>query len=830
MRELPFFARIYVGGVIAAGGSLFVYLLPQARFEDPMLFAVLLGLASLSSTFRVSLPLSQSGSSLSVSYAVDVAALLLLGPHETMIVAAISAWSQCALPTKESSRPCRTLFSMACLVITVQAAGVVYAALGGRPGAWTFASLAKPLVGAAATYFLLNTVMIASAIALSMRASIAAIWAENFLWSAPSYFVGALAAALAAGLIDRSGHWLAPLAALPLYLTYRTYRVYVGRIEDQQRHLEQVSELHLATIEALARAVEAKDQTSHTHIRRVQTYAVALARAAGLTQYDELQGVKTAAVLHDIGKLAVPEHILSKPGPLTEEEFQKVRIHPTVGAEIVAAVPFPYPVAPLIQSHHERWDGTGYPAGLKGEEIPLGARILAVADTFDALMADRPYKRAMSSQEAAALLEREAGKALDPKLVAAFVALLPELEANARAAEPAAAAVTVSNGEAPDWQPAAGLSPQTGTKTVFDYIALAHREIYALYELANAVGTSFGVSDTMTVIASKLTNLVPFSCCALFLYDEQTDSVRCRFATGTDADCIRQIEVWGGHGLMGWVARNQRAIVNGRPTADFEAAGLSDLPVSVQSALVAPLIVNERFIGALTVYHVEPSFYREDHRRLLDRVCEQAAAVINNSVLFEQTEEDSLTDPLTGLQNTRYLYKHLTGELARAERLKTETAVMVMDLDHFKGINDLHGHQAGDRALCEVARALQSAIRQYDICVRYAGDEFVIVLADCSAEQAQQRSLAIQRLIDTLAFEARPGKRIHLGISVGLAMSPADGASCDQLLAVADKRMYENKGLRHRGGERAESERDTRVYLHEFSGGELDYRMGGRVQ
>ena len=257
---------------------------------------------------------------------------------------------------------------------------------------WT---TAKPLVGAATAYFLLNTVTVATAIALSTRQSIVRVWNENFLWSAPSYFVGAGAAAGATLIVGISGHWLAPLAAAPLYLTYRTYKVYLGRIEDEQRHVRELADLHLATIEALALAIDAKDQTSQTHIRRVQLYAAAVARGLGMNE-NEIQGVKTAALLHDIGKLAVPEHILSKPGPLTPEEFQKIRAHPKVGADIVSSVPFPYPVAPLILSHHERWDGKGYPAGLKGEDIPLGARILSVVDYFDALMAERPYHKAMT--------------------------------------------------------------------------------------------------------------------------------------------------------------------------------------------------------------------------------------------------------------------------------------------------------------------------------------------------------------------------------------------------------------------------------------------------
>src|SRR5207253_9803477 len=204
------------------------------------------------------------------------------------------------------------------------------------------------------------------------------------------------------------------------------YKVYMGRIEDEQRHVQQTSDLHLATIEALARAIDAKDQTAQLHIRRVQVYAAGLAKAAGLSEH-EIQGVKTAALLHDIGKLAVPEHILSKPGPLTQEEFQKIRIHPQVGAEIIAAVPFPYPVAPLILSHHERWDGKGYPQGLQGEEIPLGARILTIVDYFDAVTTERPYHKALSHEGAIGSMKHESGKALDPALVTTSIRLLPAL-------------------------------------------------------------------------------------------------------------------------------------------------------------------------------------------------------------------------------------------------------------------------------------------------------------------------------------------------------------------------------------------------------------------
>ena len=798
MRALPLAARLYVASVIGFGAVLFAVFFPFRTFESPGLFLMLLALSSITSVFKVSLPLARSGSTMSVSYAVDFAALLLLGPHETMLVAAASAYSQCTFRIKEPNPTHRTLFSMACLVLTVQAAGAVYIFLDGAPGHFDWDRIAKPLVGAATTYFVVNTLTIASAIAFSTRQSIVKVWNENFLWSAPSYFVGAGVAALAAWMVvGLDAHWgLAVLVIAPLYLTYRTYKVYLGRIEDEQRHVREMADLHLATIEALALAIDAKDQTSQSHIRRVQLYAAEVAKALGMSEND-IQGVKTAALLHDIGKLAVPEHILSKPGPLTPEEFQKIRAHPKVGADIVSSVPFPYPVAPLILSHHERWDGKGYPAGLKGEEIPLGARILSVVDYFDALMAERPYHKAMGFEAAIGLLQQEAGRGLDPTVVQKFIDLLPALQAEAARLEQAmrkpAPAAAPSVGE-----PATGLMPEPANKkNVFDDIALAHREIYALYEIAQAMGTSLGVSDTMALISAKLSNLVPFSCAALFLYDEETEMLRCRFATGTDADVIQQISVRTGEGLTGWVARNRRPLVNARPSADLEAAGLGHA-TTLQSALVCPLLFSERFIGTLSVYHVDAAFYRDDHRRLLDRVSEQAAAVINNSILFEQTQSDSLTDPLTGLPNTRFLFMHLTRELARAERLKSEVSLMVMDLDSFKEINDSHGHHVGDRALCEVARVLRAAIRPYDICVRYAGDEFIVVLSGCGAEEAEQKRQELQKSIDEVYFEARPGKRLPIGISIGSAVFPQDGESYESLLATADSRMYQDKAGRKR--------------------------------
>ena len=615
-------------------------------------------------------------------------------------------------------------------------------------------------------------------------------------------------------------YWLIASVLLVATFGYRTYRAnrrLTVRLEEERRRAQEMGELHLATIEALALAIDAKDHTTSNHVSRVETYATAVAGAMGVSGVD-LYALKTAALLHDIGKLGVPEHILAKPGPLTPDEFQKVRLHPQIGANIIGSVQFPYPVAPLILSHHERWDGRGYPAGLAGADIPLGARILCLVDYFDALTSDRPYHKPMPIDSAVELIQREAGKALDPAAVDAFMHVLPEIrELIARGArlQPDADAhgvrLQLDSTDArgvrlqPDSRNPSEGAPMAGTPraaalaraSAFEDIAVAHREIYALYDLAQSMGTTLGVAETMEHIAAKLTRVVPFASCALFLIDEDGDVLHCRFASGIDSDLLAPLMVRNGEGITGWVARNRRALVNGRPTADLHAAG--SVPATrLESALVCPLVSVDAVIGTLAVYHTEEGFYHDDHRRLLDRVCEQAAAVIRNAVVFDQTHQASVTDPLTGLPNTRFMFRHLSRELARSQRLGAEVSLLLLDLNGFKEINDTYGHYAGDRALREVSNVLRALIRPYDVCARYAGDEFIIVLAGCGRDEAENKRRELQHGIERIAFEAEPGSAVPMSISAGVAVFPHDGETYETLLATADRRMYQDKSERRR--------------------------------
>jgi len=568
MNHLPLSGRLYVAAVIVAGATVLAFCLRHADFlHQPVLLAALIALATITAALNLTLPFTASGSAMSVAYAVDFASLLLLGPHKAMVVAAASALAACRLNKKEQQPLHDTLFSMAVMVLAVQSAGLALAWLT-EPGATTtLATIGRPLVGTATVYSLVSTGLVATALALSSHTSIAQTWRAGVVRCAPGSFVGACTAAMASALVMKTGYWIAPLGFAPVYLTYRTYKVYRGRIEDEQRHVQQTSDLHLATIEALARAIDAKDQNTQTHIRRVQTYAARMAKAVGLSA-DEIQCIKTAALLHDIGKLAVPEHILSKPGPLTQEEFQKIRIHPEVGAEIIAAVPFPYPVAPIILSHHERWDGKGYPHCLKGEQIPLGARILTIVDYFDAITTERPYHKALPHDSAVGLLKHESGLALDPTLVRVFIDLLPTLVAEADAESEAQDAINARAAERPDF-PAGGALAGALAPNAFENIALAHREIYALYEIAQSMGTSLGVADTMALISSKLMNIIPWSGSALFLLNGDGETLRCRFASGVDAPQLLNAVIQPGDGLAGWVAKNRRTLVNVDPRKTF---------------------------------------------------------------------------------------------------------------------------------------------------------------------------------------------------------------------------------------------------------------------
>ena len=793
---LPTLLQAFITVITVAAGVILVYqAIAVEAIEEPKLYFPILVTSIVLAASKIRLPLLPSSATVSLSYCTNFAALALFSPFAATFIIAFSVWAQCSLNNSGRMATYRTVFSIANIVV---ATAVTLASAGWAGGLrvgddWTM--LVVPTLAGATAFFFVNTLLLALAVALESKKSPALLWREQLLWSAPACFVGAIVGVSAAYLIHTSST-LAAFAAIPIVLFYWGYRTYLGFIEKQET-------MHLATVEALARAIGARDQTleasktvSDTHVRRVQRLAVTLAHRAGMSD-DEVKGVSVAALLHDIGKLAVPEHILNKPGKLTPEERKLIHQHPSVGAEIIGAVDFGYPVAVLIASHHERWNGEGYPKGLRGEEIPLGSRILGIVDYFDALIADRPYHKAKPESEARLIIEEEAGVALDPNLVKMFLAILKEEE------DAAPAATAVANARASEQpvreQPARQASP-AALDNVLEHIARANTEMGALYGLTEALGSRLKLPETMALIALRVAPLVPASAWALFVCNEETGASRCTFATGLDSELLQQLDVPAGGGVVGYLARLGKPVRNAHPAADFRAAGLHGVNSSLQSMVAFPLRVHDRTIGALAAYHVTAGYFTEAHEATLEKIAEKTATVVNDAQAFEKVRTDSLTDPLTGLANSRALLDHVEMEMSKADRYRTERAILVIDVDRFKLINDRFGHQAGDRALQFIARAIRGSVRVYDFCARQGGDEFVVVLHECDEAQVRERAVELKDAVSGIPFEPAPGVAVTLQISVGHAMYPSEGRSFEALLRRADERMYEDKSERKRRG------------------------------
>ncbi len=759
---LPMNTRIYVATVIAIGGLVLAAALSGLRLErHPLLFIALLALGVATATAKIELPLGRSASNLSFSHAINFWALFAMGPAEATCIAAVSAWAQCVLRSGQPNALHRLLFSITSLTLTI---GVSGAAMSFTPGAGLAdaAALARAAAVVAPLYFFLNTGLVAAAIGLSTNQNVARVWSRNFIWSAPSYLTGAGIAAVATIASARGwSGWLA-LLAIPAYLVFRSYHSVVSRVREEQDQTHRAMEVQLATIEALALAIEAKAGCTPEHIRSIQQYAAMLAEAAGLPDED-IQAVRTAALLHDIGNMAVPEHILAKPDALTPEEFERVKIHTRVGANILRRVPFAGPVADLVFSHHERWDGLGYPTGLRGDNIPVGARILAIADCFSTLQAHRPYRAARTESEAVGVLREFAGTAFDPALVEVFIEGL-------HSAPSAVESIGETDAAWSDPQPVA-----------LRDIAGAHHEEQTLYDIAQALGSRLGVSEAMMLIRDKVSRLVPFTTCALFLGDDESGFL-CRWADGP-----------GTEALLKWPPKNWSEISLRFPScADGRGAHGEEL----QALLPCPLNFDGRLMGGLVIYHTVPGGFTDEHRRVLGRVSEQVAAVIYNSTRFEQSEQDSHTDPLTGMANRRSLDRQFEAGLAQVRATDRNVGVVVLDLDRLKEINDTYGHEAGDRALRAVGTVLRATVRHNDICARFAGDEFIVVMWDCTPERQAKRVEELQQAVAAHPFEPRPGVRLSLSISAGAARFPEDGRTFEELLTAGDERMYHDKAGR----------------------------------
>jgi len=788
LKSLGIPALTFIFTQLIGGLPLLPYALLHWHSDDFFRYASFLTIALCASVLKVHLPGIKA--TMSANFLFILVGILDLTYSETLLMGCLGGLVQTLWHANPRPRPIQWLFNLANLALSISAAELVFHSKVAAGFGFRWPLL---MAAAATTYFAFNTVSVAGIIAMTEGRNPILVWKECYLWAFPYYLLGALIAC-GVSAINRLVGWQFGLLAFPVvYWIYRSYQTYLNRLDAQKKHAEEIAALHLRTIEALSLAIEAKDHTTHDHLRRVQTYAVEIAKDLDLDDA-QLNAIRAASMLHDIGKLAVPENILSKPGRLTPEEFEKMKIHPIVGADILDRVQFPYPVVPIVRSHHEKWDGTGYPDGLKREAIPIGARILSAVDCFDALASERPYRQAMSPAEAMSNLSAEKGRSFDPRVVEIMERRYLELEMMVNSIETERRRLDVAPKVDRGFAPSSGFAEvpneaEVRATSFLTSIISARQEAQLLFELAQTLGNSLSLKETLSVVAGRLKELIPHDAIVFFVCHE--GMLIPEYVHGVDFDLLSSLRVPMGQGLSGWVARNQKPITNGNPAAEtFHLA--TSLPVTtLQSALSVPLNGRDVVAGVLSLYHREKNAFSMEHLRMLLAASSKLGVSVENAVQYEQAQSTASTDYLTGLDNARSICMQLEKELARVRRSKRPLAVLLCDLDGFKKVNDKFGHLTGNKLLQEVSAKFKSSCREYDQVGRLGGDEFVFILPDVTRDLVVEMEKRLARAVRE-ASSSVCGAPI-VSVSVGCAFHPDDGVSPEELLSEADRSMYQIK-------------------------------------
>ena len=827
-REIRSVARVFITVVLICGTTVLTYCVFHARSANPLKFFCYLVIALAASRLKVNLP-GITGT-MSVNFLFLLLGVLELSLPEIIVMGCAAVVVQCF--DLESLNPIQMAFNICSTALAVAVTFFTYRY------ALSHSAVSNPstsLFLAASVYFVANTLPVAAVISLTERRSLRKIWSECYFWSFPYYLVGAGVVGMISWLHGFTD-WQTSLLTLPVvYLIYRSYRLYLGKLSNEKRHVEEIADLHMRTIEALALAIEAKDQTTHDHLQRVRVYAVEVGKELNV-EPEEMEALQAAALLHDIGKLAIPEHIVSKPGRLTPEEFEKMKIHPLVGAEILERVQFPYPVVPIVRAHHEKFDGTGYPLGLKGTQIPIGARILSAVDFLDALASDRQYRRALPLHEAMSRLVDESGKSFDPAVVRVLEQRYVDLEqlVHQRTSKLGKQKLSTEVKDAdanaePSHGPAAGFEAQgrrqVPERSFLSSIAAARQEAQTLFELSQDLGASLSLGETLSVFAVKLRRAMPYD--AIAIYVRHGDELVPEYVNGDNFRLFASLRIPVGQGLSGWVAQNLKPILNGNPSVEPGYLNDSSKYSTLNSALAVPLEGLQGVVGVVALYHAEKDFFTSDHLRILLAVSSKMALAIENAKKYEQAESSAVTDFLTGLPNARSLFLQLDREMARCKRDNNTLTVMVADLDGFKQINDRFGHLEGNRVLRLFAHSLKETSREYDYVARMGGDEFVVIAPGLTPEAAARKAEQMRDLAQ------QAGKDICnediLSLSVGKAIYPEDGIDAEKILSEADKRMYLQKRSQSSPKNRRLYPRVRGRLTTEISGSTLKHPMLGIV-
>jgi diguanylate cyclase (GGDEF)-like protein len=520
----------------------------------------------------------------------------------------------------------------------------------------------------------------------------------------------------------------------------------------------ELDEAYLSTVSTLTAMIEARDGYREDHQRRIAAAAVATAERLGLDD-EALRDLRYASLFHSLGKIGVPPAILGKSGPLTAEERKIVQEHPLLGARILESIQFLRGVVPIVRSANEHWDGTGYPDGLRGADIPLAARILAVAISYEAMVADRPYRRALPPEAAVAELRSLAGTWYDPEIVREFVAMV-----EARGA-------------------VAALEQEIG----------ASRELAILAEITPEFHTLLDMQQLLARILTILERHMPGSSFVIALREDSTGDLVVRASAGARASIPGPGRIPHGRGISGWVVEHGEAQIVDDVRTDPRYIGGDD----VRSEIVVPLVSSGRTIGVLLVSHTAVGVYGQRDLTLLQAVAAQIAAAIDVAELHERLKRAANTDALTGIHNYGYFYDRLEEEVARAERHGTPLAVAYFDIDGLKRVNDTFGHLAGDAVLRTLGAVIGNHVRVEDIPARYGGDEFAIVMPATPRDEAEKVVTRLMEALDRTEVELGDGEAIRMPArSWGIAAYPLDGRTAKALVENADTRAYARKRQR----------------------------------
>ena len=621
-------ARAYILLVGALGLAAFVAAGIRWTGDDGLRFVLYAIVTSVGSGWKVRFPGFEA--TLSVNFFFSLLVAVELGFSEAVAIAGISGVIQSCWRPDHRPQPIQIPFNISVLSLSCAAAALAFDSAIARESGLDL----LPRIGlAAAVQFAANSVLVTIIIVLTQKSNFLATLRGMF-WSFSYYFAGALGVGLFHILSSHAG-WQSALLSIPAaYLAYRSFQFYLDRLEAQRRHAQQMSDLQMRTIEALALAIECKDETTHDHLGRVQVYALEVGRELGLDR-DQMEALRAASLLHDIGKLAVPESIINKPGRLTPDEFNKMKIHPGVGGEILSSVQFPYPVVPYVRSHHEKWDGSGYPDGLKGEEIPIGARIIAAVDCLDALASDRQYRKAMPLDSAIEIVRKESGKAFDPRIVDVLSRKYKEFEAKARRQSAALPKLSLNVDVVRGGAPATGFEqPRIDSLAALaSAVGGRDQELRDALEVITEFGPRFSLEELAALLAVRLRRIIPYEGLAMFrVTNHRLEPV---YATGEHAARLPGSGISFGQGLSGWVAENRKLIVNGNPSVEPGGWGSTAPSVAFLSSLSAPIVASGEVVGVLTLHAQPRDAFSVDDSRVIETICARLGQALERHQGFE---------------------------------------------------------------------------------------------------------------------------------------------------------------------------------------------------